>query len=135
MNALIALAQYGQIKSEAAQYASPYQLILLLFNGAIESLSVAIGPIDHKNIALRSKHTSRAITIVNGMRDVLDLNVDSAIADNLYALYTYMANEIFKAGFHNDVATLKNIQQMLMDIRDSWEQMPVDAQNMNRLSR
>ena len=135
MNALTALAQYGQMKSEAAQYASPYQLVLLLFNGAIESLSVAIGAIDNKDTALRGKHVSRAITIINGMRDVLDVNAESAIADNLYALYTYMANEIFKAGLHNDVATIKNIQQMLIDIRGSWEQIPVEMQHINRLQK
>ncbi|MCP4929161.1 MAG: flagellar export chaperone FliS [Gammaproteobacteria bacterium] len=126
MNALTALAQYGQMKSQAAQYASPHQLVLLLFNGAIESLSVALGAIDSKDIELRGKHISRSVTIINGLRDVLDLEQGGEVADNLYSLYTYMASEIFKAGFRNDQETLTNIQQMLKDIRESWEKIPID---------
>ena len=126
MNALTALAQYGQMKQQAAQYASPHQLILLLFNGAIESLRVAKGAIENKNIELRGKHISRAISIINGLRDMLDIDKGGDVADNLYSLYSYMAKEIFNAGFHNDQEVLGNIQQMLMDIRGSWEKIPVD---------
>jgi len=126
MNALTALAQYGQMKQQAAQYASPHQLILLLFNGAIESLSVASGAIENKNIELRGKHISRSVSIVNGLRDMLDIDKGGEVADNLYSLYSYMAREIFSAGFHNDLSTLENIRQMLMDIRESWEKIPID---------
>ena len=126
MNALTALAQYGQMKQQAAQYASPHQLILLLFNGAIESLSVAKGAIENKNIELRGKHISRAVSIVNGLRDMLDIEQGGDVADNLFSLYSYMAREIFNAGFHNDGTTLENIQKMLIDIRESWEKIPLD---------
>jgi len=126
MNALTALAQYGQMKQQAAQYASPHQLILLLFNGAIESLNVATGAIENKNIELRGKHISRAVSIVNGLRDMLDIDKGGEVADNLFSLYSYMAKEIFSAGFHNDKETLVNISKMLMDIRGSWEKIPVD---------
>ncbi len=126
MNALTALAQYGQVKSQAAQYASPHQLVLLLFNGAIESLSVALCAIDGKDIELRGKHITRSVSIINGLRDVLDLEQGGEVADNLYSLYTYMVSEIFKAGFHNDQETLLNIQYMLKDIRGSWEKIPID---------
>ncbi len=126
MNALKALAQYEQIKSQAAQYASPHQLVLMLFNGAIESLSVMLGAIDSKDIELRGKHITRSISIVNGLRDVLDLDDGGELAENLYSLYTYMASEIFQAGFRNDKEALIHIQQMLKDICESWEQIPID---------
>lgn len=131
MNALTALASYGAVKQQAAQYATPHQLILLLFNGAIESLSVASGAIDQKDIELRGKHISRAVTIVNGLRDTLDLDKGGEVADNLFSLYSYMAREIFNAGYHNDKETLDNVAQMLKDIRGSWEQIPVDMHNVS----
>lgn len=130
MNALTALASYGQMKNQAANYASPHQLVLLLFNGAIESLSVAIGAIENKDIELRGKHISRSVTIINGLRDVLDVDKGGEVADNLFSLYSYMSREIFQAGFHNDKETLQNVQQMLMDIRGSWEKIPLDVQHM-----
>ena len=135
MNALAALAQYGQVKNDAqTMYASPHQLILMLFDGAIESLSMTIGAIQHKNIEMRGKQSTRAITIINGMRDCLDMNSESELSDNLYSLYQYMAQELFRAAFKNDAETIQNIKTMLKDIRGSWEKIPLDMHYMQKVN-
>jgi len=122
MNAIAALAQYGQIKNDAqTSYASPHQLMLMLFDGAIEAMSMTVGAIQNKNFELRSKQNTRSITIINGMRDCLDMEAGGDLANNLYSLYQYMAQELFKASFKNDADTIQNIQSMLKDIRESWE--------------
>tara|TARA_B110000902_G_scaffold35494_1_gene37630 strand:+ start:82 stop:489 length:408 start_codon:yes stop_codon:yes gene_type:complete len=127
MNAKTALAQYGRIKNDTqSMYASPHQLILMLFDGAIEAMSITIGAIQQKNISLRSKQSSRAISIINGMRDCLDIEAGSELANNLDSLYLYMAQELFVAGLKNDTETIRNIQAMLRDIRESWGQIPLD---------
>ena len=127
MNAIAALAQYGQIKNDAqTTYASPHQLMLMLFDGAIEAMSFTIGAIQNENFELRSKQNTRSITIINGMRDCLDMDSGSELSDNLYSLYLYMAQELFRAGVKNDVETIQNIQHMLKDIRGSWENIPID---------
>jgi flagellar secretion chaperone FliS len=135
MNALAALAQYGQVKNDAqTMYASPHQLILMLFDGAIEAISMTIGAIQHKNIELRGKQSARAITIINGMRDCLDMNSESELSENLYSLYQYMAQELFRAAFKNDAETIQNIQAMLKDIRGSWEKIPLDMHYMQKVN-
>ena len=135
MNAIAALAQYGQIKNEAqTSFSSPHQLILMLFDGAIEAMSMTIGAIQHKNFELRSKQNTRSITIINGMRDCLDMQSGSELAENLYSLYQYMAQELFRAGFKDDVDTIRNIQFMLKDIRDSWENIPLDMHYMQKVN-
>ena len=37
-----------------------------------------------------------------------------------------MAQELFVAGLKNDTETIRNIQAMLRDIRESWGQIPLD---------
>jgi flagellar protein FliS len=135
MNAIAALAKYGQMKNEAqTSFSSPHQLILMLFDGAIEAMSMTIGAIQHNNLELRSKQNTRSITIINGMRECLDMESGSELADNLYSLYQYMAQELFRAGFKNDVDTIRNIQFMLKDIRDSWENIPLDMHYMQKIN-
>ena len=135
MNAIAALAQYGQIKNDAqTMYASPHQLVLMLFDGAIEAMSMTIGAIQQKNIELRGKQNTRSIAIINGMRDLLDMKSDSELADNLYSLYQYMAQELFRAGFKNDAETIQGIQTMLKDIRVSWEKIPLDMHYMQKVN-
>ena len=135
MNAIAALAQYGQIKNEAqTSYASPHQLMLMLFDGAIEAMSMTVGAIQNKNFELRSKQNTRSITIINGMRDCLDMEAGGDLANNLYSLYQYMAQELFKASFKNDADTIQNIQSMLKDIRESWEKIPLNMHYMQKVN-
>ena len=135
MNAIAALAQYGQIKNDAqTAYASPHQLMLMLFDGAIEAMSMTVGAIQNKNFELRSKQNTRSITIINGMRDCLDMEAGGDLANNLYSLYQYMAQELFKASFKNDADTIQNIQTMLKDIRESWEKIPLNMHYMQKVN-
>ena len=135
MNAIAALAQYGQIKNDAqTSYASPHQLMLMLFDGAIEAMSMTVGAIQNKNFEVRSKQNTRSITIINGMRDCLDMEAGGDLANNLYSLYQYMAQELFKASFKNDADTIQNIQAMLKDIRESWEKIPLNMHYMQKVN-
>ncbi|MDC1506837.1 flagellar export chaperone FliS [Oceanospirillaceae bacterium] len=135
MNAIAALAQYGQIKNDAqTTYASPHQLMLMLFDGAIEAMSFTIGAIQNENFELRSKQNTRSITIINGMRECLDMETGGELANNLYSLYQYMTKELFRASFKNDVETIQNIQTMLKDIRGSWEKIPLDMHYMQKVN-
>ena len=68
------------------------------------------------------------------MRECLDMETGSELADNLYSLYQYMAQELFRASFRNDVETIKNIQTMLKDIRGSWEKIPLDMHYMQKVN-
>ena len=133
MNALAALSQYGKIKDETqTMYASPHQLMLMLFDGALEAMSLTIAAIQNKNFELRSKQNTRSIAIINGMRECLDMEAGGELADNLYSLYQYMAQELFRANFKNDADTIQNIQTMLKDIRGSWEKIPLDMHYMQK---
>ena len=135
MNAIAALAQYGQIKNDAqTSYASPHQLMLMLFDGAIEAISITVGAIENQNFELRSKQNTRSITIINGMRDCLDMESGGELSDNLYSLYQYMAQELFRASFKNDADTIQNIQTMLKDIRESWEKIPINMHYMQKVN-
>ena len=135
MNAMSALAKYGQIKNDTqTTYASPHQLMLMLFDGAIEAMSFTIGAIQNDNFELRSKQSTRSITIIHGMRDCLDMETGGELSDNLYSLYTYMTKELFKASFKNDEDTIQNIQTMLKDIRESWEKIPLNKHYMQKVN-
>ena len=135
MNALSALSLYGKIKDDTqTMYASPHQLMLMLFDGALEAMSLTIAAIQNKNFELRSKQNTRSITIINGMRECLDMEAGGELADNLYSLYQYMAQELFRASFKNDAETVRNIQTMLKDIRGSWEKIPIDLHYMQKVN-
>ena len=106
----------------------------MLFDGAIEAMSFTIGAIQNNDLALRSKQNTRSITIINGMRECLDMQAGGELANNLYALYQHMAQELFRASVKNDSDTIQNIQTMLKDIRGSWEKIPLDMHYMQKVN-
>ena len=135
MNSLVALSQYGKIKDDTqTMYASPHQLMLMLFDGALEAMSLNIAAIQNNDFELRSKQNTRSINIINGMRECLDMETGGELANNLYSLYEYMTKELFRASFKNDADTVQNIQTMLKDIRGSWEKIPLNMHYMQKVN-
>jgi len=124
LNQQAALAQYGQIKNDQASTASPHKMIAMLFDAAIESINVMLGAIDKNRKDIKGKASTKAIRIINGMRDLLDVASGSEVAENLYSLYSYMSNDLFRASYENDKKAIKQIRYMLKEVQDSWNKMP-----------
>ena len=78
--------------------ASPHKLIVMLFDGALVSVSTAILQMKAGNIPEKGKAISKAIMIIDsGLRASLDKKVGGEIAEGLDALYEYMASRLLQA--------------------------------------
>jgi flagellar protein FliS len=124
INKQAALAQYGQMKNDQANVANSHQMIAMLFDAAIESINVMLGAINKQRVDIKGKASSKAIRIINGMRDLLDLSKGMEVAQNLYELYSFMAQDLFRASYENDVDAIKTVRHMLKEVRESWGKMP-----------
>ena len=63
------LASYGEVNVQAGTaYADSVQLIQMLFDGLIDSLSAAEGQIERNEIEAKGESISRAIRIVLGLQ-------------------------------------------------------------------
>src|SRR4051812_35994542 len=75
--------------------ASPHQLVLMLFEGAMVAIATAKQSMQAGDIPGKGKAISKAINIVdNGLRASLDKKAGGDIAMNLYDLYEYMSNRL-----------------------------------------
>ena len=124
INKQAALAQYGQMKNDQANVANSHQMIAMLFDAAIESINVMLGAINKQRVDIKGKASSEAIRIINGMRDLLDMSKGMEVAQNLYELYSFMAQDLFRASYENDVEAIKTVRYMLKEVRESWAKMP-----------
>jgi flagellar protein FliS len=102
--------------------ASPHQLIVMLFDGALMAVSNAASQMKAGNIAGKGQSISKAISIIeNGLRASLDKKAGGSIAGNLDALYEYMCNRLLQANLKNQPEMLDEIQGLLKDLKQSWE--------------
>jgi flagellar protein FliS len=108
----------------AVSTASPHQLIVLLFEGARQAVVVARSGIESGDIPRKGAAITKAIDIIlNGLRASLNLEEGGNLAQNLYALYDYMARRLLHANLHNDKAALDEVLNLLTEIHGAWVQI------------
>jgi len=121
-------ALYGEMLVETGvSDADPTQLILMLFDGLLDSLTVADGHLERNAIAEKSAQLVRAGRIVLGLQNALDFDKGGEIARNLAELYGYLTRRILHVNLHNDRVVLKEIRGLVEQIRDAWRQVPALA--------
>jgi len=101
--------------------ASPHKLIVMLFDGALVSVSSAILHMKSGNVAEKGAAISKAIMIIDsGLRAALDKKAGGEIAEGLDALYEYMGARLLQANLKNQVDILEEVQRLLGELRGAW---------------
>jgi flagellar secretion chaperone FliS len=113
---------YRQIDIETGvSGASAHQLITLLFNGAIDSISQAKGAMLARNIETKCAAISKAVRIVDeGLKSSLDLKAGGELAQQLNDLYAYIVTRLTLANLRNDPAALDECVKLIQPVRDAW---------------
>jgi flagellar protein FliS len=129
-----AIESYGQVKNvTGVAQSNNVELIQMLFDGLVESLSAAKGHIQHNSIADKGKAISRATRIVLGLQGALDFEKGGELAINLNDLYNYVTRRLLHVNLRNDLVALEEIYGIMTEIREAWKQVPtlVPATNMS----
>lgn len=102
--------------------ATPHQLIVLLFDGAINAMRRAEIYFQAGNVARRGEMISRAINIIdNGLRAGLDHQVGGEIAADLERLYEYVSRNLLLANLHQSAASLPQLIALMVTLSDTWK--------------
>ncbi len=102
--------------------ASPEQLMLMLYDGAVRFASMAIKAIEDNTPDKRSYYINKTYAILAEFAATLDHNQDAGLADNLDALYHYMQQRLMEANLQNDTAPIVEVKQLLTELRQTWAQ-------------
>lgn len=122
MNAMTALQQYQTVNTQAqVASADPHRLIQMLMEGGLTRLAQARGAMERNQVALKGELIGKAIGIVNGLRQSLDLEAGGEIAANLANLYDYMARRLAEANVTNDTSILEEVSGLLREIKSGWD--------------
>lgn len=122
MNARSALKQYQTVSTQAqTTEASPHRLIQMLMEGGLTRLAQARGAIDRNQVALKGELISKAIGIIGGLREGLNLELGGEVAANLDSLYEYMTTRLVEANVQNEVAPLDEVSGLLRNVKSGWD--------------
>ena len=129
MSAMRGAAAYGRGASAYAKVgvesgvmsASPHQLIVMLFDGAIASIRTARIHLEAGNMAEKGKAISRAMDIVNnGLAAALDSERGGEVAGRLGSLYDYITRLLLNANLRRETESLDEAENLLNEISSAW---------------
>ncbi|MBP8773131.1 MAG: flagellar export chaperone FliS [Aeromonadaceae bacterium] len=103
--------------------ADPHRVIQMLMQGALERVAQAKGAIERRDYEAKSYAISKAMAIINGLQDSLDLS-HGQVPQDMMALYIYMKDRLTDASTHMDVAPLDEVTSLMSTIKSAWDQIP-----------
>lgn len=122
MNAMTAMRQYQSVNNQAqAIEADPHRLIQMLMEGGLTRLAQARGAMERNQTALKGELVGKAIAIVGGLRQALNLEQGGELAVNLDNLYAYMTTRLMEANLKNDPAILEEVADLLREVKSGWD--------------
>jgi flagellar secretion chaperone FliS len=122
---LKAAAAYRNVglQTRAAQH-DQYQLVVMMFEAVLESLVVARGAIEQKDVATKIQKIDKAIRIIQeGLRTSLDLDNGGELAANLANLYEYCVLRLTQANAANSTAMLEEVGNLIKPVAEAWKQL------------
>lgn len=120
---------YGQYKQNSVMTASPQELTLMLYNGALKFIGLSKIYIERKDIPNANASIIRAQDIVQELN--ITLNMDYEVSTGLRSLYTYILDLLVDANIHKDIGQLDEAAQMITELRDTWK----EAMEISRTER
>lgn len=110
-------------KETQIKTATPGKLIVMLYDGAIKFINLALSHLDKKHTGFEkaSNYIIKAQDIVTELMVSLDFDKGGQIAKNLFGLYLYMNRRLIEANIQKDIAILNEVKNLLSQLRSAWQ--------------
>lgn len=112
---------YAQYKNSKVLTASPAELTLMLYEGAIKFCNIAILAIEQKEIEKAHINIRKAQKIIEHLMATLDMKYP--VARDFDNMYQYLLRRLSEANISKDPEILKEVLTHLHAIRDNWKEV------------
>jgi len=99
------------------------QLIVLLYDGIVESLVAGRGHLERREFREAGRQFTRALTIVSGLRETLDFEAGSPVAQDLLKFYNSLTSQVIHAQTQKDLELLDKCVDWVKSVREAWMEL------------
>jgi len=112
---------YGQYNNSKILTASPAELTLMLYEGAVKFCNIAIVAIENKEIEKAHIHIQKTECIIDYLRQTLDMKYP--VAEDFERIYSYLGQRLIEANIKKDKEILEEVNGHLRSVRDTWKEV------------
>ena len=117
-----ALKAYTDVQTKVAvESADQHSLVSMLFSGIIDSLIEVEKSFESCDLKARSTYTTKAQSILFGLRSTLDYDNGGEIARLLDSLYDYCIRQLSRSHAGNDIEPIHEVKGLIRQIGEAWD--------------
>jgi flagellar protein FliS len=122
---MIANNGYNKYQNNTINTASPQELTLMLYNGAIKFCNQAIVSIDNKEMEKAHNYIIRVQDIIQEF--IITLDDKYPVSESFRQMYEYINERLVDANINKDKETLNEVLDFLRELRDTWKEAMILA--------
>jgi len=112
---------YAQYTNSKILTASPAELTLLLYEGAIKFGNIAIIRLEQGDIEGAHNNIVRVEKIIDYFRETLDMKYD--VAKDFERVYVYLSQRLLEANTKKDKEIVEEVVTHIRSMRDTWKEV------------
>ena len=119
----------GRYQDMKVQTASPAQIMIMLYDGAIRFSLQAKKKIEDKDFEGKGVFISKTQAIIDELMNSLDFNIAPELCTNLQQLYIYINERLTHANIKMEAEAMNEVVELLNTLRDGWKQALASEQD------
>ncbi|MDE6673917.1 MAG: flagellar export chaperone FliS [Acetatifactor sp.] len=112
---------YAQYNNSKILTASPAELTLLLYEGAVKFCNIAIAAIEQQDVSKTHTNIVKTQRIIDYLRQTLDMKYP--VAQDFENIYVYLSQRLIEANMKKDKDILEEVNGHLRSVRDTWKEV------------
>lgn len=112
---------YAEYTTNKVLTATPAEVTLMLYEGAIKFCNIAIMAIENGEIEKAHNNIRKAERIIEEFRNTLDRKY--SVAEDFDRIYVYLLRRLFEANIKKDKDILEEVNMHLRSVRDTWKEV------------
>ena len=111
----------NQYKQNTVLTATPEELTLMLYEGAIKFMNIAKYSIENKDLERTHSSLMRAQDIIMELNYSLDMNYE--ISNEFRSLYDFVLSKLVDANIQKSLKSLEEALIIINDMKDTWKEV------------
>ncbi len=123
---------YAAYANNKVMTASPAELTLMLYDGAIKFCNIAIRAIEEGDMEKAHNNIVKVENIIDEFRATL--NMKYKVAEDFENVYAYLRERLTTANIKKDKEILEEVLKHLRTMRDTWKEVMKETNNGTKIS-
>ena len=115
-------SSFQRYRAVKIQTASPAQVMLMLYDGAIRFAHIAQRKLEENDMPAKGTYLGKVQAIVSELMSSLDHTVAPELCERLQSLYIYMMERLSHANLKRDKAAIEEVIGLLTTLREGWSE-------------